>query len=114
MAETPLSTSPGGGSQTTTQSPQTAGSTGNGGGISSEVQPGTASDLLKSQNGIQLKDTPLTTVSLAPASSSAQTAAVETHHHHINPALGAFSITLFVVAVVLFWLTSKSAKTTTK
>lgn len=114
MADTTLNTTSGTGNQATTQSPQVAGSSGTTGAKASSVQPGTASDLLRSQQGIQLKDTPVTTVNLSEATSSGtvqQTPA--TKHHHINPALGAFSIALFVLAIVLFWITSRTAKSTT-
>jgi hypothetical protein len=112
MAGTTLNTTSGSGTQATTQSPQSAGAataTTN----SNAVQPGTASDLLRSNNGVELKSTPLTTVSLGAKSSTSTAQPPVTNQHHINPVLGVFSVALFILAIVLFWLTSRSAKNTT-
>lgn len=113
MAETSLSTTSNGGTQLTTQSPQVAGNTNNGGGASSGLQPGTASDLLRSSNGVQLKQTPLSTVALGDRTTSSTQTAEQPKGHHINPVLEIFSITLFILAIALFWFTSRSVKNTT-
>jgi hypothetical protein len=113
MAETSLTTISGTGNQAATQSPQSAGDANPGGTNSSRVQPGTASDLLRSQNGVKLNPTPLTTVNLNSTGSGTTQPSATGNQHHINPVLGAFSIALFVLAIVLFWMTSRSVKNTT-
>ena len=111
MAATSLTTGLGDGNQSTTQTPQSAGRAATGGTDSDKVQSGTPSDILNNQQGIELKPAPLTTVDLN------QTATVQaakpSHPHHINPVLGVFSLALFVVAIALFWITSRSVKKTT-
>jgi hypothetical protein len=115
MAESTLTTTTATGSQTTTQSPQTsAAATNFGGQQSSGVQPGTARDLLNSTNGIPLASSPVTTVNLANAAQqTVTTTQVPKEQHHVNPALMGFSVLLFLVAIVLFWNTSRSVKNTT-
>jgi hypothetical protein len=115
-----LTATTGSGIQATTQSPQAATSQ-SGGGPSTQssgsVQPGTATSLLTSDNGISLHGTALTTVSL-DGSTAATTAvassqiplAVKPTTHHVNPVLLGGSGLLLIVAVVSFWLTSRSAK----
>jgi len=85
---------------------------------SSTVQPETANSLLSSQQGgVPLHGTSLSQVSLStpapalPLATAATTAAKPVHH--ANTVLLGFSGLLFVVAVVLFWTTSRSVKSTT-
>lgn len=113
MADTTLNITPGSGTQSATQTPQSAGSPNNGGTETSGVQPGTASDLLRSSNGVQLKQTPLTTVNLDTAKAGSAQPVQRTEGHHIHPVLGVFSAALFILAIALFWLTSRSVKNTT-
>lgn len=103
-----------GGTQTSTQSPQSsAPATDTASTTSSGIQPGTATDLLRSSNGIVLQQSPLTTVNLT-ASTQSTTPVQTPQARHINGGLLAFSLILFVVAVVLFWKTGRSVNNTTK
>lgn len=118
MALIPITS--GSGAQTVTQSPQSAGQSLPGGANSSQVQPGTASEVLAKPTGnigVPLNDTPVTTVNLNATTTSTQAqqppATTTPPAHHINPALLGISIALFVAAIVLFWLTSRSEKNTT-
>jgi hypothetical protein len=118
MATDQLSASSGSGTQGSTQSPQSAGSTATGAPTSS-VQPGTATALLNNgQGGVPLHGTALSTVNLAPATAAA-TVTVQPPlpgmpaKHHINTPLFGMAILLFVVAAVLFWTTGRSVKNTT-
>lgn len=114
---TPLTTGTNSGIQTGTQSPQNSVQpSGFSGAPTSAVQPGTNNTLLNNSNsaGIPLGSAQLSTVSLAGASTTAQTATTTTPHHRIHPALFGFSALLLIVAVYMFWTTSKSAKNTTE
>jgi hypothetical protein len=114
MATDSLTATPASGSQTNTQSPQTASSGGfSPGQQSSSVQPGTATDVLTSTNGTPLKNTPLTTVNLT-TSTTAQTQAPTPakKQHHISPGLLIISVILFFVAVGLFWSAARPVKNT--
>jgi hypothetical protein len=116
-----LTTAPAAGNQGTTQNPQSAPSGQTISGASAQsggVQPGTAKDVLTNQNGLSLHTTALTAVSLDQTTSStgsqAQPApAVQKPAHHINPALIGISIILIIVAIGLFWMINRSAKSTT-
>jgi hypothetical protein len=107
--------------QGTTQSPQaSAGSGGPATAPSSKVQPGTASSLLArttdSRSGIALIGTPLSVVDLNASTQTAtppETQALQPKAHHLNPVLLGLGIGLFVLAIVFFWATSRSAKNTT-
>jgi hypothetical protein len=116
MASESLTATGSSGSQTNTQSPQTAGA-GNftpGAQQSGSVQPGTATDVLTSQNGTPLANTSLTTVSLGSSTGSTTAAPTPTTKpHHINPGLLAIAIFLFVFAVALFWSAARPEKNTT-
>jgi hypothetical protein len=70
--------------------------------------------LLGSQDGENLGAAQLTTVSLNPtaAVSSTSTAAAKPERH-VNAGFFAVSAVLIVIAVVLFWAMSRSAKNTT-
>ncbi len=115
-----LRTTTGAGTQTTTGTPQAVGSSSgtnsSNAANGSEVQPGTATDLLNSNSGITLSGTPLTVVNLnsaATTSSTQSTVEVTQNDQQINPVGIGFAVLLFVVAIVFFWLTSRSAKNTT-
>ena len=116
-----LTTAPATGSQSTTQNPQTVPSAQTIGGASKQsagVQPGTATSLLNSQNGVSLSATPLTIVDLSNTEASTaittkSDAASIKPTHHVNTALIAISIGLVVVAIGLFWAIQRSAKSTT-
>lgn len=117
-----LTTAPAsGGSQSTTQNPQTvpsgqaiAGATPQSRG----VQPGTSRDVLTSQNGLSLSGSSLTTVSLnnttagttVGAGSAASTQKTE---HDVNFALLALAAVLVVIAMAFFGVLNRSAKNTT-
>ncbi len=115
-----LRTTTGEGTQTATGTPQAVG-TGNGTSSTipantSEVQPGTATNLLNSSTGISLSGTPLTVVSLNGSTTASSTQTVSettTNDQQLNPVGIGFAVLLFVVAIVFFWLTSRSAKNTT-
>ncbi|MEO8104889.1 MAG: hypothetical protein ABI602_00955 [Candidatus Saccharibacteria bacterium] len=108
-----LTTTSGGGAQTTTENPQVA-TPGSQTQSSQAVQPGTAASLLTSSSGIQLTNASVPLVSLttstAPAPSVVPPAATR---HALNPVLSGLSVLLFIVAIALFVLTSKTSKKTT-
>jgi hypothetical protein len=109
-----LTTTAGSGVQATTQSPQSAGQPSTAGAQSSSVQPGTATALLNGQSGVPLHGTVLSTINLnatTPAIVSVPTS--NQPKHHVNLMLFGLSALLLVVAVVLFWTTTRSAKNTT-
>jgi len=111
-----LTATSGSGSQTTTQSPQSVGDAATT-TRSTSLQPGTASNLLTSQNGVALQPTPLSTVSLNPATQTATTqnaATAQPTAHHSNPVLLVLCVLFLAAAVVMFWITSRSAKNTTE
>lgn len=109
-----LTTTTSSGQQGATQSPQTAGQAGNTGAQASSVQPGTAADLLNSQNGVPLHAQALTIVNVNPATTSIAQATPKTvAKRHINTPLMGVSIALLLIAIILFWMTSRSVKSTT-
>ncbi|HUY85286.1 MAG TPA: hypothetical protein VMU97_02100, partial [Candidatus Dormibacteraeota bacterium] len=72
-----------------------------------------------SQNGVTLHGTALSTVNLttpAPALPLATSTAAPARpaKHHVNPVLFGLPALLVVVAVVLFWVTSRTVKSTTE
>jgi hypothetical protein len=80
------------------------------------VQRGTASSLLTSSGGISLKSQALPTVTLGKTSTSTgQVSRSEPTpaKHHLNPALLGVAIGILVLALVLAWIISRSAKNTT-
>lgn len=113
-----LTASSGSGTQSATQSPQTAGQPSTAAAQTSNVQPGTATDLLRSQSGVQLQDTALSTVSLSTQTTSSSTTsaapATQQPKHHVNAVLFALPVLLVLLAVIFFWLTSRSVKSTTE
>lgn len=109
-----LTTTTSSGQQGTTQSPQAAGQAGNTGTQATSVQPGTATALLDGQNGVPLHGQALTVVNINAATATvAQPASKPTAKRHINAPLMGVSVFFLAVAIVLFWLTSRSVKTTT-
>lgn len=116
MANDQLTTTLGGGTQTATQSPQSASNTANNGAQpTGNLQTSAASNL---QGGLQINGASLGNISLnVPTSTTkAQTSTVlptVVHHHHPNPALFGVSGVLLVVAAVLLWTTNRAAKNTT-
>ncbi len=113
-----LPVSSGSSSQTTTTSPQSVGSSTDDGSaqVGQSVQPGTAANLLNSQNGVQLSNLVLPTVDLNAAatpsmlSSSTPTGATK---HHVNLTLLTVPGLFMIVAIVLFFVANRSIKSTT-
>ena len=112
-----LTTTTGSGTQTTTGTPQSVGAPTTSAAKAGSVQSGTARSLLTSSQGVSLSNTPVTTVSLnataTNATTSAQTVNTSPTSHAINPVALGFCGLLFVAAVLLFFVTSRSAKNTT-
>lgn len=108
-----LTTTSGGDAQTTTQNPQVA-TPGNQTQNSQTVQPGTAASLLTSSQGIPLNNVSVPLVSLNTSTvATPLLVAPATARHAINPVLGGLSVLLFVVAIGLFVLMSRTSKKTT-
>lgn len=110
-----LNTTTGTGTQTSTGSPQTVGA-GSNTAQSGSVQPGTATNLLNSSQGISLANTPLTTVNLGatktattPGTTTGQAAADQ----QVSPLAIGVCVLLFAVALVAFAIINRSAKNTT-
>jgi hypothetical protein len=109
----PLTTTTNSGSQTTTTGLQSSVPANDiSGGTPSSIQPGNDNGTLVSTIGIPLTQSPLSTINIGAAASQASTG-VHQPARHINPVLLGFSGLLFVVGIVLFWLTSRAAKNTT-
>jgi hypothetical protein len=116
MAETKLNTTTNPGTQNTAQdsSIQATGQFSAGGTRSSGIQPGTSTSVL--DGGERTAGVPLgvATQQAIPLTGKTQTVAVtKPAAREIKPELFAVSGVLLVAAVVLFWLTGKSEKTTT-
>jgi hypothetical protein len=103
-----LSSQAGGGTQASTQNPQTVPASNTLNGQSTNLQPSDTVNLLTHGDGIPLGTT-ASSVSLSPV-----TTANQATHHTFNPLLLSISIVLFVAAVVIFITTTRSAKNTTK
>jgi hypothetical protein len=118
MAE--LNVAPATGEHYTTQNPQTV-PTGTPGSPaqSGSVQPGTSDNLLKSEQGISLNNTALTTVKLDgdPSQIRTQKQAVSKPAaqpaHHVNAAWLVIPVIFVLVAAGMFVVMSRSAKSTT-
>ena len=112
-----LSITSGGGTQTTTQSPQGLASSGTSAEAATSVQPGTASTLLTTPTGISLGPSQVATVPIASTAtaSSTKTAAVATVQpkHHTNDILLGGAIALLIIAFAAFYMITRSAKNTT-
>lgn len=116
MADLPTTT--GGGSQTTTQSPQTATSSDPAGTQANNVQPGTDNNLLKSPGSVQLTPTPLPTISLPNLNETRTTTGTPkdsspAESGSVNYVLLGGSLLILVVAVIFFVVMSRSEKNTT-
>jgi len=104
--------------QVRTTNPQTAGQPASGGARSGSVQPGTATSVLTSQQGVALHATALPSITIG--ATPTQTSAVSNPpsppapKHHINPTLLGFPALLVIVAVVLFWTARRAEKITTE
>jgi len=109
-----LNTTTGSGTQSATGTPQTVGEA-NTTAQSGSVQPGTATSLLNSSGGITLGNNALTTVNLtANTSATTQTATTTpAATHQVNAVAIGFCGILFVTALVIFAVMSRSAKNTT-
>ena len=99
--------------QGTTQNPQAASAGTTSAAQTSAIQPTTTTSLLNGGNGIVLNGSTLPSVTLGTTTASTQAPITPVAKHHINPVLGSLAVFLFVAAIVLFYLTSKSAKNTT-
>ena len=120
MANDQLTTTLGGGTQTTTQSPQSASNTANSGAQpTGNLQTSAASNL---QGGLQINGASLGNITLnVPGSTAKAEAKTSTatplpavvQHHHTNPLLFGISGILLVIAAVLLWTTARAAKNTT-
>lgn len=118
MDEQLRTTTSAGGGQTTTQNPQTAApQSDNNAAPAGSVQPGTATSLLTSQQGLTLSPGALTTVDLGATTTSTQASAkprpAVPAKQTINPAILGLSVLLCLVAIATFWWISRSAKSTT-
>lgn len=114
MANLGLSTTNGGGTQSTTQTPQSVTTSNFGGTSSGDLQPNASLNLLNSSNGILLNDSPVTTVNLNSTKSSATHINTSPTIHHINSLLIGMTTVLLVVAIVISAYFAKTANNTTK
>jgi hypothetical protein len=101
------------GTQTNTQSPQSATGASSGAARSAAVQPGTATNVLTADGGVPLGGTKLTTVSLTGSSTSTQAAVTPPKAQHTSPVFLGFAGVLFVAAIVVFVLMTRAEKNTT-
>jgi hypothetical protein len=116
-----LSIGSGGGTQTSTQSPQALVGSGSSTEAASNVQPGGSNlqpTTAASPTGIALHPTQLPTINVnnipKPVTSSSTTAIVHSQpKHHVNSGLLSVAAGLFIVAVIIFWMITRSAKNTT-
>jgi hypothetical protein len=112
MAETSLTVTPGsgGGQNPTTQNNlQGSGQASLDNGLTGKVQPGITSDLLKTEQGISLTPTALSTVDLSGTPSSTAPETVPSQDQ-FNPVLIAFCVVLFAAATIMFIVTNQSGK----
>jgi len=111
----------GGGTQTTTQSPQSSvTSSGLAGTSTGTIQSGNSSSYLNSSNssGLSLTPTSLSTVALNKTTATTLPASISTPvskaTHHFNTGLLIFALVLLVFAVGMTMQITKSAKITTE
>lgn len=112
MADTQLTTGTGGGTQTTTSSPQSAGASTGYLPATSAVQTGTSTSVLEGQGsvGIPLNiNQPVTNVALGQQTTTATTQAPPAPHH-VSPLAIAAIVVLVLFAIGTFITTSRSAK----
>lgn len=111
----PITSGNPGDSQVNTSNPQSVpGASGGPSTNSGNVQPGTTNTLLEAKaGGVALGNQNLTTVNLNPVTSSPVGPPIVVKTHHASPAMVGLVIGLFVLAIVAFVITQKSAKSTT-
>jgi hypothetical protein len=115
MQSQQLSTVNGSGNQSVTQDPQTVTSqTAIAGTQTSNVQSQPSVNLFTGTGGVSLNPVPLTTVNLTSTKTTTVATPAPKPTTHINYAMLSVSTVLFIVAVALFWFTSRSAKSTTE
>ncbi|HET9098275.1 MAG TPA: hypothetical protein VFN51_01515 [Candidatus Saccharimonadales bacterium] len=108
-----LTTSNNGGGQTTTQDPQTAGQGNLSPAPTGSLQSNQDALDLNSDTGISLQPTPLSGVPIGSASTATSIPGTGKPAYHVNGSLLGVAILLFIVAVVLFIQTFRSANNTT-
>jgi hypothetical protein len=117
MADLPVSG--GGGSQTTTQSPQTGASGNPGGTKSSNLQPGTSTSLLNGTGTVPLTQPSLPTIALPDlgktqtTTGTAKETAKPPEANHANAALLGISLGVLLVALAVFYWAGRTDKNTT-
>jgi hypothetical protein len=112
-----LNTVSGNGTQSSTGSPQSATTTSNLGTNSTAVQnnPATTSLLTAQNGGIPLHSAPIVAYDLNSAiPGTVDVSKAPVSHSGPNGLLLGFAALFIIVAVVLFWTTAKSSKTTTE
>ncbi len=104
-------------SQANTQTPQSSVGPAGNSTSSGNVQPGTASSLLETDNGgIRLTNQILPTVTVGATSTGTVQAAksdARAGKHHANVFLLGLAVVIFVLAVGFFWSIFRSEKSTT-
>jgi hypothetical protein len=111
-----LNISSGTGTQDTTRSLQASVGAPPGTATGNVQTVGAANSLQTGQSGLQLHGTALTTVSMTNNVATIQQPQPQittSSSHHINPILAGGSGVLFVLAIMLFWFTFRTAKNTT-
>lgn len=112
----PISTSSNGSLGSTAAPQQSVPANSVSGGTPASIQPGNGADSLNNASaapGVPLQANKLTTVNIGnttPSTSSAAQPIKQKNH----PVLLGFSITLFIIAIGLFWYMAHDAKKTTK
>lgn len=104
------------GSQSETQSPQTAGTSNGNASNASSVQPGTTQDILTSAGGVPLGGSNVTTVDLAKTNATTvQTSGAQTTStkQQASPVFLGFAGVLFIAAIFVFIAMNRSEKNTT-
>lgn len=110
-----LNTATGGGTQSTTQNPQSATQDSSLTANASNLQSGSI-NLLTGTNGVTLNPTSLPSVALQSSTVTTKPAApISTSKpHHVNGILLAIVIAVFLAAMATFWKTTIAAKSTTE
>lgn len=112
MADNSLNVAPSSGEQSPSSQSnlQASGQADLSNGLTGKVQPGIAADQLKSDQGISLSPTALSTVDLNTAATGTATTQPAVVKHHGSPILWGICVLLFIAAIVMFYVTSKSGK----
>ncbi len=113
MADNSITVTPGsgGGQNASTQSNLQGSAQGSlDNGLTGKVQPGIASEQLKTDQGITLTPTALSTVDLSGTAGSTTTTTAPPKQQDFNPVLIAFCAVLFIAAIVMFFITNQSGK----